>query len=305
MNLTFLEEKIVRASSVIVPEYLKHRLSTGIQWLDEALGTKEKPGFIAGSIVLIAGDPGSGKSTILRQLCSMTDLECLYNTREEHFEQVKMALDEKVLNAEFDLANYSNVDALIENAEKRKYSILVVDSVQTLWTETDINGVELKNKKAGSTIQIVACAEKLTSYAKTTGTMVWLICHATKGGDFAGPQALEHIIDAACFIDVDKEDTRILSFTKNRFGATNKQYPLCMGAHGIALAEDPERYTEEQKHKAEEGKMPVKKIARKLFADNFGCTKDQFVQMVMDETHASLATATQYWHMLRRERQAA
>jgi predicted ATP-dependent serine protease len=305
MNLNFHQEaKIVRASSIVVPEYMKHRLSTGVMWFDEALGSKAKPGFIAGSVFLFAGGPGSGKSSLSRQVASMTDLDSLVNVAEESFEQVKLSLDERKFEGDFDLSNYRDVDELLQAIEKHKYQFVVIDSLQNLYSTVDHMGNELK-AKPGSNRQTEICAEKIYAYAKRTMTAFVLICHSTKGGDFKGSQDLEHIIDATIMIDVEEDDeegtSRVLSLQKNRFGLTGVDFHLNMTEHGLSLCDAPE--VDETQEKISKGRSgSIKVAARQLFAAMLGCTRDQYVERLMEETGCAKPTALVNYYTLRRTR---
>jgi DNA repair protein RadA/Sms len=273
---------------------MRHRLSTGIGWLDEALGTPETPGMIAGSVILMAGNPGSGKSTLLRQVASATDLEILYNTGEECFEQVKMALESKDLNTHFDLSNYRNVDELIAAIEKHRYQILILDSIQNLFTEANLEGNPVAGGPGGAK-QLTAVAEKLTKYAKATGTIILAICHSTKAGALSGPNLLEYIIDTTVKIEVE-EGSRSLFCQKNRWGNTQIFFELSMGPMGLSLAEP-------SAPKAKTSKVPksVKGQAREIFASKPDQSKEEFVEAVIEATGTSKATANMYYYMLQRE----
>jgi predicted ATP-dependent serine protease len=294
------KSQIVRASSIVVPEYMKNRLSSGIEWFDEALGSKQKPGFIAGSVFLFAGDPGSGKSSLSRQMASMTDMDCLINCGEESFEQIKMSLEERKFGEDFDLSNYRDVDEMLEAIEKHKYQLVVIDSLQNLFSSVDHLGNELK-AKPGSNRQTEICAEKIYAYAKRTLTTFILICHSTKGGDFKGSQDLEHIIDATIKIRCEEDDEegirRILSLEKNRFGLTSVDFHLTMTEHGLSLCDAP--ICDEQ---PSDRRGSTKAIARKMFANMVGSTKAQFVEALVEETECAEATAQMYYYHLSRKR---
>lgn len=295
--------EIVRANSVVVPEHMKHRLSTGIQFFDEALGSKEKPGFVAGSVFLLAGDPGSGKSTLSRQVCSMTELDSLMNLGEESFEQVKMCLEERKFEGDFDLSNYRNVDELLEVAEKHKYQMIFIDSLQNLYSELDHSGSQLK-AAPGSNKQTEICAEKIYAYAKRTLTTVFLLCHSTKGGDFKGAQTLEHIIDATIMIQVDEDSAeRTLILQKNRWGMTNIPFSLTMTEHGLSVCEfEAQEEREGKEEKVASKGSSTRAIARSLYAKMVGCTKQEYIDALQDEADISPITAGVYYYSLRRTR---
>jgi DNA repair protein RadA/Sms len=315
------EPQIVSAKTLVVPDYMKVRLSTGIDFVDVLLGSQAKPGFIAGEVVLLTGDPGSGKSTLCRQVVSMIDLEALYLAGEESLFQVKLAIEDMRLSENFDLGNVTEVDDLLARVEARKYHLVVIDSIQNLFTKFDMDGRDIQKYSRGSKKQVMACVEKIYGYAKRTMTTFLLICQGTKAGDFGGPQALEHLIDCTIKIAVedgtetegggeDGEETTVEVMVrnayaeKNRFGATAISQYLTMTPHGLAQTTAPCPPQLTAKGKARAGKIPVKQVARQMFADLMGVTKEDFVMQLMEATEVSYATAGMYYNMLRREREA-
>lgn len=216
-------------------------------------------------------------------------------------------MEGKRFNTEFDLSNYSDVDELIAACEKHKYQILVVDSLQNLYSTTDHNGNDL-NAKPGSNTQAEVCIQKLASYAKRTLTTIFCINHSTKGGDFKGSTGVEHAVDGTISLQkAINEDAdaapgdRILELRKNRWGLTNVEFYLTMTEHGLAAVDRPEPEVQERQASGRKN-AGVKGIARQMLADNLGCTRDRFIEMLVAKTDCRRETAAMYWGMLRRER---
>jgi len=204
------------------------RISTGNSELDRVLGG----GFIPGSVILVGGDPGIGKSTLALQMLnninsphrgeknnSSTDDEYihLYVTGEESPEQVKLRSERIGVSSDnvFVLAETS-VELVLRSLEQLKPTVAVIDSIQTIFTD-DIASAP------GSVSQIRECAAKLTHYAKREGTAIFLVGHVTKEGTIAGPKVLEHLVDTVLYFEGGKDHPyRILRAVKNRFGSTNE-----------------------------------------------------------------------------------
>lgn len=320
LNLSAQPAQIIRARDIKVPEHMKVRLSTGLDWFDQALGSPEKPGFIAGSVILVSAAPGGGKSTLLRQMCGLSKTNFLYNVGEEGFEQVKLALDERKFGDDFDLANYTDVDELIVSLKEGAYKGAVIDSVQNLYSRTDHRGQEVK-QGAGSNRQLCLVTEKLYAFAKESLVTLFLVCHSTKSGDFKGPQQLEHTIDVSMKISVSQETVdadsgeedseeddgmapdkgavqqivtrRILVMEKNRFGLTMVDYHLNMTAHGLALTSAPAEEKVVEAPKKEKGR--IRSIATKLLAEYPNFTRKEFIAELMDAADCSPFTAQAYW----------
>ncbi|WP_108773758.1 ATPase domain-containing protein, partial [Xanthomonas fragariae] len=191
------------------------RVSTGIGEFDRVLGG----GLVEGVVVLIGGDPGIGKSTLLLQaLASMAStLPVLYVTGEESLAQVagravRLDLPLEGLNA---LAE-TGIENILQHASVARPKLIVADSVQTLWTES-------LTAAPGSVSQVRESAARLVRYAKETGTAVFLVGHVTKEGGIAGPRVLEHMVDAVLYFEGESGSRfRLLRAFKNRFGAVNE-----------------------------------------------------------------------------------
>jgi DNA repair protein RadA/Sms len=208
------------------------RTSTGIGEFDRVLGG----GLVEGAVILIGGDPGIGKSTLLLQaLASMAGrLPALYVTGEESLAQVagrasRLGLPLDGLSA---LAE-TGVERILDQASQMQPKLLVADSVQTLWTES-------LTAAPGSVSQVRESAARLVRYAKETGTAIFLVGHVTKEGGIAGPRVLEHMVDAVLYFEGDSGSRfRVLRAFKNRFGAVNELGVFAMSDKGLREVPNP------------------------------------------------------------------
>ncbi|PZO64716.1 MAG: DNA repair protein RadA [Pseudoxanthomonas suwonensis] len=208
------------------------RVSTGIGEFDRVLGG----GLATGAVVLIGGDPGIGKSTLLLQaLAAMApSVPGLYVTGEESLGQVagratRLGLPLDGLQG---LAE-TCVERILQQAVQARPRFIVADSIQTLWTET-------LTAAPGSVSQVREAAARLVRYAKETGTAVFLVGHVTKEGGIAGPRVLEHMVDAVLYFEGDAGSRfRVLRAFKNRFGAVNELGVFAMGDRGLREVANP------------------------------------------------------------------
>jgi DNA repair protein RadA/Sms len=211
----------------------EERIPTGIGELDRVLGG----GFVPGSIVLVGGDPGIGKSTLALQMLnkvSLSKLSVLYVTGEESPEQVKMRAGRIGIGSDklFVFAETS-VENILEEIDKLSPKLAVIDSIQTIYTEDFPSA-------PGSVGQIRESAAKLMQYAKTNGTAIFLIGHVTKEGTIAGPKVLEHLVDTVLYFEGGKDHPyRILRAIKNRFGSTNEIGVFEMRDSGLQEVKNP------------------------------------------------------------------
>lgn len=192
------------------------RVSSGIEELDRVLGG----GIVAGSLVLIGGAPGIGKSTIVIQMADQlgsNGAKVLYVSGEESERQIKMRGERLGLDAgNLFLLSETNLGAVLSETEKLRPDFVIVDSIQTIFTEK----VE---SAPGSVSQVREVAAQLMIFAKQTATPVFLTGHVTKEGSIAGPKTLEHIVDTVLYFEGDRHHNhRIIRATKNRFGAANE-----------------------------------------------------------------------------------
>jgi DNA repair protein RadA/Sms len=215
-----------------VSEVAEVRVSTGIGEFDRVLGG----GLVEGSVVLVGGDPGIGKSTLLLQaLAAMAGrLPALYVTGEESLSQVagrasRLGLPLDGLNA---LAE-TGVENILALAAQTRPKLIVADSIQTLWSEQ-------LTAAPGSVSQVRESAARLVRFAKETGTSVFLVGHVTKDGGIAGPRVLEHMVDAVLYFEGESGSRfRILRAFKNRFGAVNELGVFAMSDKGLREVPNP------------------------------------------------------------------
>ena len=207
------------------------RATTGVSELDRVLGG----GLVQGSVVLIGGDPGIGKSTILIQtMASLGSLRSLYVTGEESLQQVSMRAQRLQLNPEpLRLLTETCVERIIEHASLEKPNVMVIDSIQTIHTE------ELTSAP-GSVSQVREATARLTRFAKQTNTSLFIAGHVTKEGTLAGPRVLEHMVDTVLYFEGDPGGRyRILRAVKNRFGAVNELGVFAMTEKGLIGVSNP------------------------------------------------------------------
>lgn len=209
------------------------RLSTGMAELDRVLGG----GVVPGSVILVGGDPGIGKTTLLLQTLHRLGKQgetLLYVSGEESPQQIKMRGDRLgVKNPELYILSETSLEALLKGASRLKPTALVVDSIQTVFTEK-------LNSVPGSVSQVQEVACQLMWYAKRNGVPVFIIGHVTKEGMIAGPKLLEHIVDTVLYFEGEKGQAyRILRAVKNRFGATNEIGVFEMKDSGLVEVTNP------------------------------------------------------------------
>lgn len=208
------------------------RLSTGIKEFDRVLGG----GIVPGSLILIGGDPGIGKSTLLLQ--AMDGLapsgKLFYVSGEESLEQVKMRAERLNINSEnILLQSETCLENILDEAKKIEPVAMVIDSIQTMYSE----GLP---SAPGSVGQVRECAQELMFFAKRSGTSVFIIGHVTKDGSIAGPRVLEHIVDTVIYFEGEKGHSyRILRAIKNRFGSSNEIGVFEMTDEGLKEIENP------------------------------------------------------------------
>ena len=208
------------------------RTTIGIGELDRVLGG----GLVDGSVVLVGGDPGIGKSTLLLQTLGALGkrLRTLYVSGEESVAQIaaraqRLGLPLDALRC---LAE-TCVERIVENAQKDTPRVLVIDSIQTIWTET-------LTAAPGSVSQVRESAARLVRYAKESGTSIFLVGHVTKEGGIAGPRVLEHMVDAVLYFEGEAGSRfRILRAFKNRFGAVNELGVFAMSDKGLREVPNP------------------------------------------------------------------
>ena len=208
------------------------RLATGQQELDRVLGG----GLVPGSVTLLGGDPGIGKSTLLLQVAAHVGGtgSVLYASGEESVEQVGLRGQRLGLTAAgLGVVAESDLETIRALAGDRKASLLVVDSIQTVHSPSVATS-------AGAVSQLRECAAELVRFAKSTGTAVILIGHVTKEGAIAGPRVLEHLVDTVLYFESDAGSRyRVVRATKNRFGAVNELGFFAMAESGLKEVRNP------------------------------------------------------------------
>lgn len=208
------------------------RIKSGLDELDRVLGG----GLVTGSVILIGGDPGIGKSTLLLQTLSyLSDKhKVLYVTGEESMQQVKLRAQRLGLqNLNMDLLTETNVETTLAIAKGAKPTFLVMDSIQTMYT-AQIQAAP------GSITQVRETTAELVRFAKQTGTAVLLVGHVTKDGAIAGPRILEHMVDTVLYFEGDPDGRfRMLRAVKNRFGAVNELGIFAMTDKGLREINNP------------------------------------------------------------------
>jgi DNA repair protein RadA/Sms len=208
------------------------RIPTGIAEFDRPLGG----GLVAGGVALIGGDPGIGKSTLLLQaLARLSEtLNALYVSGEESGEQIVLRARRLGLaTSRLQLLAEINLEKIIATLQSERPQVVVIDSIQTLWSEA-------LNSAPGSVAQVRECAAQLTRLAKQLAISVILIGHVTKEGALAGPRVLEHIVDTVLYFEGDTHSSfRLIRAFKNRFGAVNELGVFAMTEHGLKGVSNP------------------------------------------------------------------
>jgi DNA repair protein RadA/Sms len=208
------------------------RVATGVSELDRALGG----GLVAGQVILLGGDPGIGKSTLLLQTLASLSQAVLYVSGEESAEQVALRARRLALEvAGVRLLAETQLERVIAALEAARPRVAVVDSIQTLWSET-------LHSAPGSVAQVRECAAQLTRHAKRAGIALFMIGHVTKEGAIAGPRVLEHIVDTVLYFEGDPNSAfRLVRAVKNRFGAVNELGVFAMTDKGLKGVANPSR----------------------------------------------------------------
>jgi DNA repair protein RadA/Sms len=192
----------------------EYRIKTGISELDRVLGG----GIIPGSLVLVGGDPGIGKSTLMLQLCfSIQNCEPFYITGEESLQQIKYRSTRLAnINGDLLLLSEINVDSIEAAIKNSSSNVIIIDSIQSIYSDRI-------DATPGSITQVRECAMLFMQLAKKTGKSIFLIGHINKEGSIAGPKILEHLVDTVLQFEGEKQYSyRILRCLKNRFGSTNE-----------------------------------------------------------------------------------
>ncbi|MDF2536984.1 MAG: radA [Herbinix sp.] len=270
---TFVEEPVVKKSSISTgtkssnePELISNikaeeevRYSSGIEELDRVLGG----GIVPGSLVLVGGDPGIGKSTLLLQMCrevvnrvnvkqasSENKNKVLYISGEESINQIKMRAERLgVYNGELLLLCETNLDFIEDVIHKHMPDIVIIDSIQTMFKEE-------VSSAPGSVSQVREVTGALMRLAKGEGVTIFIIGHVTKEGVVAGPRVLEHMVDTVLYFEGDNYASyRVLRAVKNRFGSTNEIGVFEMQGNGLAEVKNPSEFMLKGRPEGEPGSV--------------------------------------------------
>lgn len=215
-----------------VQERTEPRSTTGNEELDRVLGG----GLVPGSAILLGGDPGIGKSTLLLQVAGSLSQMCrvLYVSGEESARQLKMRASRiRVPQDKLYVLPENDVESILEKCERMQPDVLIIDSIQTMVSQDSASA-------PGSVSQVRQSAGAIVRYAKETGTSVFIVGHVTKEGSLAGPRILEHMVDAVLYFEGDRQhEYRLLRAVKNRFGSVNELGVFEMRAEGMASVPNP------------------------------------------------------------------
>lgn len=226
--------KPVSLNSVVMEQ--EERIQTGVQEFDRVLGG----GIVPGSLVLVGGDPGIGKSTLLLQICqilSQMKRSTLYISGEESLQQIKIRADRiGQFTDSLHLLCETNLNTIRAMIEREKPQIVIIDSIQTMYSE-DITSAP------GSVSQVREATSAFMQIAKGVGITIFIVGHVTKEGVVAGPRVLEHMVDTVLYFEGDRHAAyRILRSVKNRFGSTNEIGVFEMGSNGLKQVLNPSEY---------------------------------------------------------------
>lgn len=246
---TFVEEKVSTAKTAVVKTAREAevvslsevsaddhtRILTGIQELDRVLGG----GIVPGSLVLVGGDPGIGKSTLLFQVCQRLSQEknILYISGEESLAQIKLRANRMgEFKENLKLLCETNLETIKNIIEGRRPELVIIDSIQTMYSEE-------VSSAPGSVSQVRESTNVFMQLAKGLGISIFIVGHVTKEGTVAGPRVLEHMVDTVLYFEGDRHASyRILRGVKNRFGSTNEIGVFEMRQAGLTEVENPSEY---------------------------------------------------------------
>lgn len=280
------KERIFSDETVIPPQPITKvsikgeiRIKTDIEEFDRALGG----GIIPGSVILIGGDPGIGKSTLILQILnklSNKGILCLYLSGEESLQQIKMRAERLSVNSpNLYISTGTNLEEMLDILKNVKPEILVIDSIQTLYTDTIASA-------PGSIAQVREVTYRLQVIAKQSGISMFLIGHVTKEGAIAGPKVLEHLVDTVLYFEGDTNHLyRILRSVKNRYGSTNEIGVFEMKDTGLKEVSNPSKIFLEQRSKGVSGSVvvPLMEGTRPVFLE---------IQALVSPTHLGVPRRT-------------
>lgn len=249
------------------------RMPSGIEEFDRVLGG----GLVPGSVILLGGDPGIGKSTLLLQtLVQLAEQQkCLYITGEESLQQVSLRAHRLDLSMQdLRMLAATQVEQILATAQKEQPSVIVIDSIQTMYTD-------MLQSAPGAVAQVRECAAQLVRYAKQTKTILFLVGHVTKEGTLAGPRVLEHMVDTVLYFEGDSGSRyRLVRAIKNRFGAVNELGVFAMTDKGLREVSNPSAIflSRHDEHVPGSVIMVTREGSRPLMVE---------VQALVDESHLS------------------
>ena len=229
-NDAYIKSEPLKLSDIELTE--EERFTTGISEFDRVLGG----GIVRGSLVLVGGDPGIGKSTLLTQMCQTSKGPILYVSGEESQKQIKIRAERLgINNPGLMLLAETNMEAILGVAQSKNPAIMIVDSVQTVYMP------ELTSAP-GSVSQVREVTINLMRFAKERGVAIFLVGHVTKEGTIAGPRVLEHMVDCVLYFEGERHHFyRVLRGVKNRFGSTNEIGVFEMCDVGLKEVENPSK----------------------------------------------------------------
>lgn len=244
----------IALSSVSASEV--HRRPTGIGECDRVLGG----GIVPGSLILIGGDPGIGKSTLVAQIAAGVNAPVLYVSGEESAQQVKMRLDRMDINdASLQFVSEEHIESVCKTILQLKPALVIIDSIQTVASSS-------VDAEPGSVNQIKACTVRLLDVAKQSGVPIMIVGHVTKGGELGGPKTLEHIVDVVLYLEGDQHHQfRLLRSVKNRFGATNEVGVFEMQEQGLKEVQNPSAHVLQDRSTSSGSCMTVVSEGQRLF----------------------------------------
>lgn len=230
---SFIMEQVKRKPELLddIKADEKNRLKTGMSEMDRILGG----GMVSGSLILLGGEPGVGKSTLALQLAlALKQTKILYVSGEESEEQISLRAQRlKGTNPLCYVLSETELESILTHSENIKPGLIIIDSIQTMSTG-------MLESSAGSVSQVRECAAQLLKYSKITGIPIFLIGHITKDGTLAGPKVLEHIVDVVLYFEGDNNYVyRILRSVKNRFGSTSELGIFEMVEAGLKEVSNP------------------------------------------------------------------
>ena len=244
VSQSVLQGEITRLNDVSTDDEIRYK--TGLSELDRVLGG----GIVKGSLVLLGGDPGIGKSTLLLQICDCLccGLKVMYFSGEESIRQIKLRADRLGVNSDNLFVISSNsMDSISQMITTSQPDLVIVDSIQTV-------SLSMLSSSPGSITQVRECTQELMRIAKYNNIAVLVIGHVNKDGAIAGPKVLEHIVDAVLYFEGERNFAyRILRAVKNRFGSTNEIGMFEMQSCGLVQVENPSQYLLEERPKNTSG----------------------------------------------------